>query len=48
MLFTDVLIAAIARKRGAKLLHADGHFDLIAQSCGLAVESYLKMVGQEM
>ncbi len=44
--FTDVLIAAIARARGAKLLHADGHFDLIAQSCGLAVESYLKIVEQ--
>ncbi len=38
---TDVLIAAVAIREGAVLIHRDRHFDVIAAHAPLAVESYV-------
>jgi predicted nucleic acid-binding protein len=43
---TDVLIAECAILEGCVLLHADRHFDIIAQHTALTVESYLNIVRQ--
>jgi len=40
--YTDVLIAAAAMTGGCVLLHADRHFDLVAESTDLTVRSLLK------
>ena len=40
--YTDVLIAAAAMVGGCLLLHADRHFDLVAESTDLTVRSLLK------
>lgn len=42
--YTDILIAACARKSGSAIVHADSHFDLIADHIGLKVESYVDVV----
>lgn len=39
---TDVLIAAVAQENQLTLLHADRHFDLIAEKTNLLVESRVK------
>ena len=39
--FTDLLISAVAIKSGAVMLHRDRHFDFIASSLPLQVESYV-------
>lgn len=39
--FTDLLIGAVAMKADATLVHRDRHFDLIASSLPLKVESYV-------
>ncbi|MBI4330605.1 MAG: PIN domain-containing protein [Chloroflexi bacterium] len=41
---TDALIATAAKRAGAVLLHADHHFDYIAEITGLAVESLVPLV----
>jgi predicted nucleic acid-binding protein len=38
--YTDVLIAAVAMKKNIILLHADNHFDLIAEHSKLRTSSY--------
>jgi predicted nucleic acid-binding protein len=42
--YTDVLIAASAIKAKATVVHADAHFDLMANTIGLEVESYVNEV----
>lgn len=42
--YADILIAATAIRSGASLLHADHHFDLIAETTGLAVDSLVSLV----
>lgn len=42
--YTDILISAAAMQEGAILLHADAHFDLIAQYCELRVESFASAI----
>ena len=42
--YTDILIASAAIESNAILLHADLHFDLIAENTELIVESYVKQV----
>jgi predicted nucleic acid-binding protein len=42
--YTDVLISACALNAGAVLVHADTHFDLLADSIGLKVESFVQAV----
>lgn len=42
--YTDILIAATALQAGVSLLHADRHFDVIAESTGLAVDSLVSLV----
>jgi len=42
--YTDILIASIAIRGNALLLHADKHFDIMAGETGLAVESIISMV----
>ena len=42
--YTDILIASAAIEFKAILLHADLHFDLIAEKTELMVESYVKQV----
>ena len=39
--FTDLLIAAVAAKNDATVVHRDRHFDTIAQHLSLNVESYV-------
>jgi predicted nucleic acid-binding protein len=39
--YTDLIIGAVAIKTNSVLLHRDRHFDMIAQSVPLQVESYL-------
>lgn len=39
---TDVLIATVAQENQVTLLHADRHFDLIAEQTDLKVESWVK------
>ena len=39
--YTDILIASTALAHEAILLHADTHFDRVAQFIGLKVESYV-------
>lgn len=39
---TDVLIATVAQENQVTLLHADRHFDLIAEKTDLKVESWVK------
>jgi predicted nucleic acid-binding protein len=43
---TDILIAACAISEGCVLLHADNHFNIIAQHTDLIVESYVNIVRQ--
>jgi predicted nucleic acid-binding protein len=43
---TDILIAACAILEGCVLLHADNHFNIIAQHTDLIVESYVNIVRQ--
>ena len=38
---TDLLIAAVAQRNGATVLHKDKHYDVLAAELGLAVESYV-------
>ena len=40
--YTDILIAACALSAECTLIHADGHFDLMAGRVGLKVESFVK------
>jgi predicted nucleic acid-binding protein len=42
--YTDILIAACALSAGSIILHADNHFDVIAQHSRLNAESYAKAV----
>jgi len=42
--YTDILIAACALKTGSTLVHADAHFDLMANHIGLKVESFVQAV----
>lgn len=42
--YTDILIAAYALSAGCIILHADNHFDVIAQHSSLNAESYVKAV----
>lgn len=42
--YTDILIAACARKSESAIVHADSHFDLMADHIGLKVESYVDVV----
>jgi predicted nucleic acid-binding protein len=44
---TDVFIAAIARKEHLTLLHADSHFDLIAEHSSLKVESLVSIIPRD-
>ncbi len=44
---TDILIAACALYEDCILIHADNHFDLIAQHVGLQTESYVKVINQQ-
>ena len=39
---TDPLIASVAQEHRLTLLHADRHFDLIAEKTDLIVESWVK------
>ena len=39
--YTDILIAACALKTGSTVVHADAHFDLMADHINLKVESFL-------
>ncbi len=41
---TDILIAACTIRAGAVLVHADVHFDSMAKTVGLRVESHVQMV----
>ena len=43
---TDILIAAGALSEECILLHADNHFDLIAEHVNLKVESYVNVIKQ--
>ena len=45
--YPDIFIAASALKEGAILIHADSHFDLIAERTYLKVESLLTLITQE-
>lgn len=45
--YTDVLIAACALQADATLVHADRHFDLIADHTQLKVESYVHLLTSE-
>ena len=42
--YTDILIAAVAIRTKAVLLHADSHFDLIAQYAKLKLESFVASI----
>jgi predicted nucleic acid-binding protein len=44
--YTDILIAACAKKTKATLLHADSHFDMISGETGIQVESYVNKIKQ--
>jgi hypothetical protein len=41
----DILIAAVAIENGATLVHADAHFERIAQHSELTTESYVEYLG---
>jgi len=45
--YTDILIAACALKTESALVHADAHFDLMANHIGLKVESFVQEVGEK-
>ena len=42
--YTDILIAACALETDSTLVHADAHFDLMANHIGLKAESFVQMV----
>jgi len=42
--YPDIFIAASALKEGAVLIHADSHFDLIAEHTDLKVESLVSLI----
>ncbi len=42
--FTDVLLAALAKRHSATLLHADRDFDLVARHAGLVAESLVNIL----
>jgi len=42
--YTDIFIAASAMKEKAILLHADSHFDVIANHTDLKVESFVSLI----
>ncbi len=42
--YADILIAASALKENALLVHADSHFDLIAEHSDLKVESFVSLI----
>ena len=42
---SDILIAAVAIENGATLVHADAHFERIAQHSELETESYVEYLG---
>lgn len=44
--YPDIVIAASALKEGAVLIHADSHFDLIAEHTDLKVESLVSLIMQ--
>jgi predicted nucleic acid-binding protein len=44
--YPDIFIAASALKEGAILIHADSHFDLIAEHTDLKVESLVSLITQ--
>jgi len=44
--YPDIFIAASALKEEAVLIHADSHFDLIAEHTGLKVESLVSLIRQ--
>ena len=41
---TDILIAACALQSGSIIVHADTHFDLMAEHAGIKVESLVQIV----
>ena len=45
--YTDILIANATIQSKAILMHADSHFDLIAEQTELKVESYMTQVQEE-
>ncbi len=42
--YPDIFIAASALKEGAILIHADSHFDLVADHTDLKVESLVSLI----
>ncbi len=44
--YSDILIAAAAIQAGAVLLHTDRHFDVMAETTGLTVDSLIHLVPQ--
>jgi predicted nucleic acid-binding protein len=42
--YTDILIAACALRTESTVLHADAHFDLMANNISLKVESFVQIV----
>ncbi len=42
--YPDIFIAASALKEKAVLVHADGHFDIIANHTDLKVESFVSLI----
>jgi len=46
--YTDILIASCAMREGSPLIHADAHFDLMANHIGLKVESFVQAVREEV
>jgi len=42
--YTDILIAVCALKTESTVVHADAHFDLMADHTGLKVESFVQIV----
>ena len=41
---TDILIAACALQSGSTLVHADAHFDMMAEHAVIKVESFVQIV----
>ena len=46
--YTDILIASCAMRDGSILIHADAHFDLMANHIGLKVESFVQAVREKV
>ena len=46
--YTDILIAASALTADATIIHADSHFDSMAQHCDIKVESFVDSARQQL